>query len=75
MNTLNPQFETKIMVPYNNKEKKSLRFEVYHVLKIKEKNQLAKQKLLGTSVGCLSDIVFEVDSLGYLGKQTRQLQK
>ena len=49
------------MVPYNNKEKKNLKFEVYHVQKVKDKHQLSKQKLLGSTIGSLSDIVFEVE--------------
>lgn len=60
-NQLNPQFETKIMVPYNNQQKKSLKFEVYHVQKVREKNNLNKQKLLGKAVGLLNDIVFKVE--------------
>jgi hypothetical protein len=60
-NQLNPQFETKIMVPYNNQQKKSLKFEVYHVQKVREKNILSKQKLLGEAVGLLNDIVFKVE--------------
>jgi hypothetical protein len=59
-NQLNPQFETKIMVPYNNQQKKSLKFEVYHIQKVREKNILSKQKLLGEAVGLLNDIVFKV---------------
>ena len=59
-NQLNPQFETKIMVPYNNQQKKSLKFEVYHIQKVREKNCLSKQKLLGEAVGLLNDIVFKV---------------
>lgn len=60
LNNLNPQFETKIMVPYNNKQPKKMRFEIYHISKVKEKEQLNKQKLLGSIEVSLSEIVFEV---------------
>ena len=58
---LSPVFETKIMVPYNNQQNKNLKFEVYHVQKVREKDNLAKQKLLGEATSSLNDIVFKVD--------------
>ena len=61
LNNLNPQFETKVVVPYNNKQPRKMRLEVYHIIKVKEKDQLKKQKLLGSTEVCLSDIVFEVN--------------
>ena len=56
-NTLNPTFEKKFIIPFNQDLKQRVRFEVYDVDNDKELDCLAKQDFIGYIEAELSDIV------------------